>query len=122
MSQHNFDRLILRVKDLDPHEMELAAYHESRDVERYLELYCSGRDKETDVGKSARRYGKLLREFAWLLQNGTRPASVYDWDLPRMQPAIESLVRRRVLKPAALALFVEETFGARPATKRVDLP
>ena len=103
----------MRVIDLDPHEMELAAYYESRDVERYLELYCSGRNNDTDAGKSARRYRKLLREFAWLLQNGMRPGSVHASDLPRMQPAIESLVRRGVLKPEALAVFGDKE--TRPA-------
>jgi hypothetical protein len=101
---HNFDEFIPRVKDLNPPEIEWRANREADGVDEYLKLHCRGKGARSDLCGAAIEYRKLLGELVWLMCNGARPGSAHDWDLPRIRPAIESLVRRGFLGPATLTV------------------
>jgi hypothetical protein len=49
-----------------------------------------------------------LGGLIFLLCEGRRPTSVQQWDLLRMRPIIEGLVKKKQLKPEALSAFGHE--------------
>jgi hypothetical protein len=57
-------------------------------------------------------YRRLLGGFLFLLQHGSKPFGVQDFEFLRMRPAIESLVEREIFKPEALAVFREVAAAA----------
>lgn len=111
MYRYGFDEFIDRVKDLDYLEMIQVADSEAGSVERNL---C-GRGKTARMKQEGggNEYRHLLGGFLWLLRHGTKPFSVQDWDFLRMQPAIDSLVRRGIMKPEALSVFAAVHSNAR---------
>src|SRR5271154_3457291 len=104
---HNFGEFVSHVKDFDPSEIYRLADRERRDVEEYLRLHCRGKGARNELCGAAREFHKLLGPFMYFALDGKRPAGVHDWDLLRMRPAIESLVRRGFLEQATLRVFAE---------------
>lgn len=103
MYSYDFDEFIGRVKDFSYREMLDAADREARSVEPSLH----GKSRVALVKQAAGgpEYRKLLGGFIFLLGNGTKPDGVSNYDFPRMRPAIESLVRRGIMKREALSVF-----------------
>ena len=51
------------------------------------------------------RYRKMLQGLRWLLQTGSRPSNLADFEFQRLHPVIERLVQRRDLSESALSVF-----------------
>jgi hypothetical protein len=94
--KYDFDEFVDAVKGLDLHSVVIKAQDEAYEVRRRIR----------DVG--AAEYESLLGELIFLLCEGRKPTSVQQWDLLRMRPIIEALVKRKQLKPEALSAFDHE--------------
>lgn len=100
---YDFDEFVGRVKDLDYHEILAKAQEESRETERRTAGHVRGAPAARKAG--AGNYKNLLGGLIFLLSENCKPSSVQPWDLVRMRPIFESLVKRHQLKPQALHVF-----------------
>jgi hypothetical protein len=101
--EYDFDRFIAKIKDLDLAEILDRIHEEIRQTERLIGPHVRGAPERRKSG--APEYVNLLKGTYYALSNNQRPSSVQPWDLRRMWPIWESLVRRGQLAPEALKLF-----------------
>jgi len=94
--KYDFDEFVVAVKGLDLHSVVIKAQDETYEVRRRIR----------DVG--AAEYKNLLGGLIFLLCEGRKPTSVQQWDLLRMRPIIEGLVKKKQLKREALSAFGHE--------------
>lgn len=102
-STFDFDKFVAAVKDLEYQEIQTATQAEIEAIDAKTGGHVKGAPAARKAG--APEYANLLRGLRCILTEGIRPNSVRDWDLPRMRPIIESLVRRGKMRPEALSIF-----------------
>ena len=89
----DFDEFVEAVKDLDLQDIVSKTQHE---------IY-EAKQRTRNVG--AAEYKNLLDGLIFVVSEGRKPTSVQPWDLRRMRPIIEALVKKKQLQPEALAMF-----------------
>jgi hypothetical protein len=99
----NFDYFVRSVKDLEFGEIKNSVQSEIGAVDTKTGAHVTGAKVARTRG--APEYAELLRGLRHILHEGTRPSNLCEWDLVRMKPVIESLVRRNIVRDAALLIF-----------------
>src|SRR5579859_2247996 len=102
-SKYDFDEFVGAVKDLSYEQIVAAAQEESREVAKRIAGHARGAPAARKAG--ADTYKELLGGLIFLLQHNCRPISIQPWDILRMRPIFESLVKRGELMPEALRVF-----------------
>lgn len=93
--RYGFDEFVDAVKDLDQQDIVSKAQQEIYEAKRTRKV-------------AAAEYKNLLDGLIFFVCEGRKPTSVQPWDLLRMRPIIEALVKKKQLKPEALAMFDDE--------------
>jgi len=101
--EYDFDQFVSKVKDLDLGRIFVCLNQEIRQMERLTGPHVRGPPERRKSGVS--EYLNLLKGLYYALSNNQRPSSVQAWDLQRMRPIWDSLVKRGQLRREALALF-----------------
>lgn len=102
-SGYDFEQFVARVKDLDRREIFVRLDEEIRQTEHLTGAHVRGAPQRRKSG--APQYVNLLKGLYYALSNNQRPSSVQPWDLQRMRPIWDSLVRRGQLGRETLTLF-----------------
>ena len=101
--EFDFDQFVAEVKDLNLGEINDRLGGEIRQTERLTGAHVQGAPERRKSG--APEYLNLLKGLHYALSTNQRPSSVQPWDLLRMRPIWDSLVRRGQLRREALTLF-----------------
>jgi len=101
--QYDFNQFVANVKDLDLREIFVRLDEEIRQTERLTGAHVRGAPERRESG--APEYLNLLKGLHYALSFNQRPSSVQPWDLQRMRPIWDSLVRRGQLGRETFTLF-----------------
>jgi hypothetical protein len=99
----DFDEFVRVVRDRDYREILGVTQEENRETARRIAGGVRGAPAARKAG--AGEYKNLLGGLIFLLVENRKPSSVYDWDLQRMRPILENLVRKGELGPEVLRVF-----------------
>ncbi len=94
----NINEFINFVKDKDRGEI-IFLCREYKKAEKLL--HSSKKDGKYVI----QNYRDVIRGLAWLLQYGSKPATVSDQDFELYRPIIENLVKKEQMNPEVLELF-----------------
>ena len=101
--EFDFDQFVAKVKDLSIDEIKIQLNEEIRQTERLTGAHVRGAAERRKSG--APEYVNLPKGLHYALSSNQRPSSVQPWDLLRMRPIWDSLVRRGQLGCETLTLF-----------------
>ncbi len=103
---YDFQRFIESVKDLDYHEIILAAQRRCHELEA-ISYGVKGAVRAREMGST--EVAEQLKGLLFWLRTMQKPAGLSDGHFASLRGLCENLVRKEQLKPEALNIFDQKT-------------